>query len=630
MDVGLCPRRRPQVGHSLTFTDFQSRIENPKPKVFKPGPGIKGRCPACAAGAHDKKGEHLAVWEAEGWIHVACVRGCTEADILGALGLDLYDRRTEKSDPKNTVKTFIYTDAKGGYLFEKVRYIKLDGEKAFVQQVRQRNGIPVPKVPGKKGGERYQFPSEAGIVEKPLYRLPDVLSHVKKGETVYICEGEKAADEFWRRGMAATCQPDGAGNGKWRAEHTTALIGASKVVIVADRDKDGASYGTQVFTAIRSAGIPVSVVRSKTTNEKDDAFDHFLAGFTVQEFAAAPDLMPKRGMKVRTATAAFVATEIRYLVDPYLPAGKCILFDADGGTGKTSLALAWAAALSRGLHPVTFKPLPGGPVKTLYLHKGEDTDDELETVYRANLGVPGMIIYAGEDLVLNEPGICELQDTILEEGTRFVVVDALFYFLHGVVKDAGVALDVMGVMKRLTDVARLTGATFLNIRHTTKGVIGKSASELGMGSVQFRNSHRGQLVARYHPDLRGAVVVTDEKGSLLVPKGDHFVYRRIGHEVQYLERIPNPFEGSGQATEKKSKEKQAQDIIRAMVTGVWTPSVQVYKACADAGISTNTVKAAGKGLSVEHRKSSASGGWLMYLPAPNIEVDGYDAFADTE
>lgn len=253
---------------------------------------------------------------------------------------------------------------------------------------------------------------------------------------------------------------------------------------------------------------------------------------------------------VRTLPRGLAAFEPEYLAHPYLPAGKCVLLDADGGTGKTSLALAWAASLSRGLHPTTFARLPGGPVRTLYLHRGEDADEELETVYRANGGVAGRIRYAGSRLGLDKPG-CDLVARAIRGGDyRLVVLDALMYFLEGAVRDANTAMDVNPAIQRLNAIARATGCTFLNVRHTRKGALGAEASALGMGSVAFRNAHRGQLVARFHPDReahRGLVVVTDEKGSLMVPRGDPFMFRRVGHEIQYVRGVENPFAAPGSA-----------------------------------------------------------------------------------
>jgi hypothetical protein len=103
------------------------------------------------------------------------------------------------------------------------------------------------------------------------------------------------------------------------------------------------------------------------------------------------------------------------------------------------------------------------------------------------------------------------------------------------------ALPAMAVMEKLNGIAERTRCVFWNIRHTKKGSPDTKASDLGMGSVQFRNSHRGQLMLRFHPDEPGVIVCTDEKGSLLVRKGKPFCYRREDLEIMYLPDMGNPF-----------------------------------------------------------------------------------------
>lgn len=231
-----------------------------------------------------------------------------------------------------------------------------------------------------------------------------------------------------------------------------------------------------------------------------------------------------------------------YLIYPYFQKGKCVLLDADGGTNKSSLMLALAAAMSCGVIPMTGETCE--PVRTLYLHKGEDEDLELATVYVANGGDLSMIDFYDGDLVIDDDGAKLIEETITDGGYGLVVVDALFYFLSALMETTNHNLPAMVVMERLNRVAQRTGAVFVDIRHTKKGNPDTKASDMGMGSVQFRNSHRGQLVARWHPDERGVVVVTDEKGSILNPRGPHFCFRRQGNEIQFIDDMPNPFEPS--------------------------------------------------------------------------------------
>ena len=278
------------------------------------------------------------------------------------------------------------------------------------------------------------------------------------------------------------------------------------------------------------------------------------------------------GMALQVYGEKFESVTPEYLIRPYLRRGKAVLFDADGGTGKTSFALALAAWVSRGI-TMSFGEMDSGrPVKTLYLHKGEDSSEELETVYRANGGVPGMIAYAGEDWALTSQGCRILEETIRAHGFELIVLDALFYFLHDLPQSHLFMKDGLAVTKALSplmDVYARTGATGLHIRHTSKGAAGKPATELGMGSQAFRNRHRGQFIMRYHPDRKahpGVVGICDGKGSLLTMMGESFFFRRVGLEVQPVLNISgDPWSGSTGQSEGSTKQAEINEWLAEYV-----------------------------------------------------------------
>lgn len=637
----------------MTLADLSPLLDGkPKHGGYKGHPAVVGRCPECAAAGQDAGGDHLVAYESDGYLHFCrCVLGHGEEDILAALGWTQEDRRLIPREesvpgrpprPSDHGKAWTYLDAKGRPALIKTKEWKWEDRRpptttrperpeGWYKEFKQRSPD------GKPLNERGR---------KLLYNLPGVIEAVKAGATIYVNEGEKACERFASLGAVATCQPNGAGEGeslegKWTPYHTGLLKGARKVVIVADRDKPnakkivvGEAYARYVAGQIADVVDEVEIVQSKTLGDKDDAHDHFFAGFGLADFVPRPDLLPPLDLELFSFGNDFVAVELEYTVYPYLPKGKCVLFDADGGVGKTTMALQWAAALSRGVHPLDANEiLEGGPVKTLYLHKGEDGCDELETVYRANGGVPGMLVFvsekSGHGLKFDPEGLGKIKRAIKREGFGLVIVDALFYFLDGLVGTGYDAVDVMPVIQRMNDVASETGVTFWNVRHTTKGSIGTAASNLGMGSTAFRNSHRGQLVARKHPDVRGAVVVTDEKGSLLNPQGEFFMFRRVGHEVQYILDQPNPFEkesAADQLAARSAKLELAKTLLRERLTGEWVSTKDVLSAGQALGIGKRTIEKARSLLGVQHRTLAVGEKNVTYLhiPRPFIEKDPYE------
>lgn len=377
--------------------------------------------------------------------------------------------------------------------------------------------------------ERGEYRSGLNGHQLPLYLLPMVRQAIAENKTIYLVEGEKDARALCRAGVVATTKAGGASSG-WKDYQIQSLKGAD-VVFVADRDEAGEKYARATVQALRKAVSSIKVVQSK---DGKDAFDHLQAGFSVNDFVPRPDLEFGEPLKNLVVFGdEFVPVIPSYLWEPYLRVGKHILLDADGGTGKTSIMLAIAAGFSQGQLPCA-----GGkcePIRTLYLGHREDMEAELETVYRANGGKAGYIMYYQEPSVMTHELLAEIEATIRLCEIRLVVIDPLSYFLGQI--DAYRATEVLPICAALGHLAMDTSSVIVAIRHVGKGGEDRKAAHLGLGSVQFHNSFRGHLVARYHPDQQehpGLVIVTDEKGSILSPRGAPFALRRIGLEVQYV------------------------------------------------------------------------------------------------
>ena len=119
-------------------------------------------------------------------------------------------------------------------------------------------------------------PERAWPGRRPVYRLPAVLATIRAGRMVYVVEGEKDADAIDAAGECATTNPFGAG--KWLPEHTAALAGAVRVVVVADRDAPGYRHAAMVAAELRAAeGGPAAVEVAESASGKD-ASDHLAAG----------------------------------------------------------------------------------------------------------------------------------------------------------------------------------------------------------------------------------------------------------------------------------------------------------------------------------------------------------------
>jgi hypothetical protein len=230
--------------------------------VKKEANGWVAKCPC-----HDDKKPSLRISEGDdGKLLVTCRANCpqdlvwkTIKDLVGPL-------ENDKKPTEREVASYKYIDAEGVELYETVRYERSDGTKTF--KVRRPNG---------KGGYEWGRGGRPAI----LYRLPQVLNAVATGTAVYIVEGEKCVEAMELAGKVATCNPFGAG--KWRDEHTSALDGAKKIAIVADKDTPGYRHALAIYNSLstNTAGAELKLLVAK---DGKDAADHLAAGHGVSDF----------------------------------------------------------------------------------------------------------------------------------------------------------------------------------------------------------------------------------------------------------------------------------------------------------------------------------------------------------
>ncbi|MGH3114571.1 MAG: AAA family ATPase, partial [Gaiellaceae bacterium] len=216
--------------------------------VRRSGAGFSARCPA-----HEDRHASLSVSEGEdGRALIRCHAGCTAEDVCAALGLDVAELfpREERTNGRAIVARYPYVDEEGGLLFEAVRFSPKD--------FRQRR-------PDGHGGWEWRLEGTRRV----LYRLPELLAAVARGETVYVVEGEKDVQALERVGLVATCNPMGAG--KWRPEYAETLRGAARVVVIPDADEPGRRHAAEVASSVATAGVDVRVV--DLAPESSDGFD---------------------------------------------------------------------------------------------------------------------------------------------------------------------------------------------------------------------------------------------------------------------------------------------------------------------------------------------------------------------
>lgn len=247
----------PGEASRMTLQEILDKLE----RVKKCGSGYEARCPA-----HPNDDRSLTIGEGDdGRVLVKCHVGCPADAICDALNISTRDLFPDKPDTSpQPVAVYNYTDEHGVVLYQVVRY----QPKGF----RQRRPL---------GGGEYAW--SLGDTRRVLYRLPDVIAAIERGDTIYLGEGEKDVEALRSAGVTATCNPGGAG--KWRDEYTQTLSGAT-VRIVCDRDDPGINHARNVATILALADCDVQILAP--ANGKDAA-DHLASGLGIGELVPLED-----------------------------------------------------------------------------------------------------------------------------------------------------------------------------------------------------------------------------------------------------------------------------------------------------------------------------------------------------
>lgn len=231
-------------------------------------PGCKGRPEKFTARCpnHEDRENSLSVSQADdGKILLYCHAGCSTPDILAALGMgirDLSPPKPRNAKLKQKECTYDYIDADGDLVFQVVRY----SPKSF------RQCRPDPEEPN-------SWIWNLNGIERPLYRLPEVLRAKKNGDTIYLCEGEKDVDNLRAIGLCATTNSGGAA--KWDESYAKTLSGAN-VVVLPDNDQPGIEAAWR-----RADSIPGAIVCPLPgLPEKGDVSDWLDQGGTSEGLAS--------------------------------------------------------------------------------------------------------------------------------------------------------------------------------------------------------------------------------------------------------------------------------------------------------------------------------------------------------
>lgn len=241
----------------MTITEILSHFKGTKQKTQN---RYEAHCP-CPN--HQDKHPSLCIYVNEDWVNLKCYAGCSQDDILRAVGLnknDLYiGEKKQKNQPEKTI-VYDYVDKNGVLVYQRKRMEYSDGTKKFYF-------IAPDGSYNMKG------------LQHTIYNLPEVI----KSNVVYFVEGEKCVEALKQSGTAATTLDCGA-NSKFDDEWIE-YFEDKTVIILPDNDEPGRKYARTI-----KQKIPWAVIKElPDLEEKEDIYDWLRKGHSVTEIETIPE-----------------------------------------------------------------------------------------------------------------------------------------------------------------------------------------------------------------------------------------------------------------------------------------------------------------------------------------------------
>jgi len=309
---------------------------------------------------------------------------------------------------------------------------------------------------------------------------------------------------------------------------------------------------------------------------------------------------------------------VEWIWKPYLPAGKISIVQGDPRSGKTTVALSIAAAVTKGT------PLPSSLAEydigcgvtlpaDVIVQNAEDglTDTIIPRLIQCGAD-EGMVHIIDEDeraLTLSDERI---ERSIVKKGAKLVILDPIQAYLGKANMNS--ANGIRPLMKRLGDVAARTGCAMLLVGHMNKG--GGKSQYRSLGSVDIYAAARSVLtVGKLGTDDEARAVVHNKSNLSATGASQAFGFdpvsgfRWLGACDAVVDDVMNS------KPKQESQFTKAQRLIEAALAHGAVPAIDMERLADEHGISYKTFKRAKEVLGV----ISYQHGRLWYWVLP-IEV----------
>jgi putative DNA primase/helicase len=602
----------------------------------------EGPCPRCAGNDRFSINTQKQTWNCRG-----CKTEQDKGDVIGlvcwldgvefATAVNTLTGEKVKTRRKTQERTFTYCDPSTGEpVYDKTRIDYDDGSKGLF--------FPAGAGEGREGMGRNG--------SEPLLFGGERLADINPSDPVWIVEGEKQVLRLRELGAIAVCG-DSAANSKWLPAHA-ALFRGLNAILWPDSDSVGEDYIARAATCLaatclKEEAASLRVVRPFGPPNGSKGLDVCDWQGTPEQLAElAADAVPYELINVRDAPETEIITVCAKDITPqryywvwryWLARGKLHLVAGAPETGKTTVALSYAAVISSG---GKFPDCTIAETGNTLIWTSEDDPADTLIPRLMRMGADLSRIHfikqtrkPGEKIRPFNPAadMPELSKKAKAIGNVSLVILDPVVAAVPLTRNSHSNTETRVALQPVVDFAQEIMAAVIGITHLTKGTSGKDPLERVTGSLAF-----GALPRLVMFTALNLAEGDDEPERIMVrvksnigPRGGGFGFHidaapllehpdieatRIIWDAPIIGNARELLAKAEAVDEQKMNEKKEAKAVRLltdMLANGELPQSEIEEAAIAEGISGRTLQRAATKDLIRKRKDGFTGRWFWSL-----------------